>query len=191
MGFSLTLIILSLSNFSLYPDLISAAYQQTHHHLIVPGEVEVNLERGGAYGIYHINKNDESASHGIEIPPKITCSLISKTTKEVIHAVPDYVPTNRYRVGDQPRGFLVMSITVDQPGLYTFSCNSPKGMIEEKTHVALGPNYFWEFFKVARKIALPIFGSVSIFCGSFLVSLMLLIMGVLIKFLQHKKPDIQ
>lgn len=190
-GLVTSLIIFRQSDIRLYPTMIAGAYNLAKHQLIVPGEKDVNLKRSGAYGIYYIHKLRDPNYIELEIPPKIDCRIISKKTEEVIKAVPDYVKTNRYRLSDQSTGVLIMSIRVDQPGLYTFSCNSPKGIIEEKIHVALGPNYFWEFFKVARKIAMPIFGSVSIFCGSFLMSLMLLIMGVLIKFLQHKKPDIQ
>lgn len=189
-GFALSLTILSRSNVHFYPAMIASTYQRKQHHLMVPGEKEVNLEKRGAYGIYFITELDESASHKIEMPPMINCSLISKITKEEINAVPDYVVSNRYRDGDKS-GVLFMSITVDQPGIYKFSCNSSKGIIEEKIHVALGPNFFWEFFRVALKIALPIITSVSIFSGSILLSLLLLIIGVLIKFHQKKKPHIQ
>ena len=189
-GFTLTLIIFSRSDVHLYPAMIASAYQRKQHHLMAPGEKEVDLEKRGAYGIYYLNELDESASNEIEMPPMINCSLISKITKEKIHAVPDYVESNRYRVGDKT-GVLLMSITVDQPGIYTFSCTSSKGIIEEKIHVALGPNFLWEFFQIVLKTAVPIISSVSIFSGSFLLSLLLLITGVLIKFLQKKKPDIQ
>jgi len=190
-GLVTSLIIFRQSDIRLYPTMIAGAYNQAKHQLIVPGEKDVNLKRSGAYGIYYIHKLRDPNYIELEIPPKIDCRLISKKTEEVIKAVPDYVKTNRYRLSDQSTGVLIMSITVDEPGIYTFSCNSRNELNGEKIQVALGPNYFWEFLRVAWKMAGSLFGGVSILCGSLLLTFLFLITAVLIKLLQQKKPDNQ
>jgi hypothetical protein len=76
-----------------------------------------------------------------------------------------------------------MSLTVDQPGSYTFACHYQDGRGEPEIRVALGPNYFWEFLRVVWKISLPLLGGSSVLCGSFLLALLLLVIGFVIKIL--------
>ena len=188
-GFSLSLTILSRSNVHLYPAMIASAYQRTRHHLMVPGERDVNLTRSGAYGIYYVHELMDPGFTEEEILPAIDCVLISRTTENVFKAVPDYVKTNRYRESGQRIGVLVMSITIDDPGIYTFSCNCEDVLNGEEIHVALGPNYFWEFLRVAWKIAGPLLGGINILCGSLVMTFLLLVIGGLIKLLHKKKSE--
>lgn len=190
-GLVTSLVIFRQSDMRLYPTMIAGAYKQAKHQLIVPGEKDINLSRSGAYGIYYIHELRDPKYSESALPPKIDCKLISKNTEEVIKAVPDYVKTNRYRLSDQSTGVLIMSITVKKPGSYTFSCDYQDEINREEIHVALGPNYFWEFLRVTWKMAGPLFSGVSILCGSSLLSFLLLIVGVLIKLLQQEKPGIQ
>ena len=179
------------SNISRYPSLIANAYQDPRHRLIVPGDMEVKLTRTGAYGLYFEHDLTRSYYPEIKIPPAIDCTLTSKSTKTVIQAVPDYVKTNRYTTRGLYSGVLIMSITVEKPGNYTFSCDYKDGREEPELRVALGPNYFWEFLRVIWEISFPLFGSSCILCGSVTLSLLLFFSGIAIKVLNRGKSKTQ
>jgi hypothetical protein len=177
--------IFKISGVAMYPALIADAYREEQYHLAVPGVRDVKLTRAGAYGIYYEHSLVAAAvDPRTEMVPAIECSLISKSTGAKIVAGPDYVETNRYWSKEQGSlGVLIMSATVDQPDSYTFACNYQDGSTEPEIVVALGPNYFWEFLRVAGKISLPLLGGTSMLCGSVLLVLMLLVGGILINLL--------
>lgn len=174
-----------------YPKLITDAYKGSRHVLTVPGAKEVQLIRTGAYGIYFEHDLVSSIYPEIDIPPEINCALTSKVTGAVIDAVPDYVKTNRYRSRDLHAGVLIMSITVNKPGNYTFACDYHDLRNEPEFMVALGPNYFWEFLRVIWKIGLPVLGSCTISCGSVLLALLLLVMGIVFRTHNANKLEVQ
>jgi hypothetical protein len=175
------------ANIARYPTLIADAYRDTRHRLMVPGELKVKLTRTGAYGIYFEHNLVNSIYPEVEIPPEISCTLTSRETGARIEAVPDYVSTNRYTSKDLHAGVLIMSLTVEKPGAYTFACDYQDGRAEPEILVTLGPNYFWEFLRVAWKVGLPLLGGSSIFCGSLLLALLMLVSGIIIKLLRRKK----
>ena len=51
-GLLLAALLFKKTHLHQYPALISAAYQDTQHHLMVQGEMDLPLTRTGAYGIY-------------------------------------------------------------------------------------------------------------------------------------------
>lgn len=171
------------SGVTMYPALIADAYREQQHHLNVPGSRGVKLTRTGAYGIYYENSLVSAAvDPRVKVPPVIDCSLTSHSTGAKIEAAPDYVETNRYWSKDQGgTGVLIMSLTVDEPDTYTFACDYLDGSADPEIVVALGPNYFWEFLRVAWKISLPLLGGISILCGSVLVAMIMLVDGILVK----------
>lgn len=157
-----------------YPTMIADAYRQDQHHLTVPGSKDVKLTRTGAYGIYYEYSLVAAAVDHPEMPPAIDCTLTSKSTGAEASAVPDYVETNRYWSKEQGGlGVLIMSLTVAEPDTYTFACHYRDGRLEPEVTVALGPNYVWEFFKVAGKIGLSLAGALTTSCGSILVGLII------------------
>ena len=182
-------LILKRSTIGKYPSKITQAFSGAQHQLTVPGNRDVNLIRTGAYGIYYLDKLEDGNNFELEIPPAIDCVLISKSKDKVINAIPDYVKTNRYKVDDQTVGVLIMSITVDEPGLFTFSCGSRKELVGQEIQVALGPNHFWEFLRVTWMIAGPLFGGAGVFCGSLILTFVFLIAGGILKLLRLKKSD--
>ena len=146
-----------------YPALIADAYQDPQQHLTVPGDRDVKLTRTGAYGIYY---EYSLVAHPVDprtkMPPAIDCSLVSHSSGARIAAVPDYVETNRYRSREQDiSGVLIMSITVDKPDTYSFACHYQDGRSGPEIVVTLGPNYFWEFLRVAWKIGIPLLSGVG------------------------------
>jgi hypothetical protein len=180
-GVLVSILLFRSSGIGTYPALIADAYREEQHHLNVPGSVDVKLTRTGAYGIYYEHSLADSIYLDIGVPPVIDCSLTSKSTGTEVVAVPDYVTTNRYRSNDLHTGILIMSITVDQPDCYTFICNYQDGSKGPEISVAIGPNYYWEFIRIAWKIGLPFFGGVSLLCGSLLTALIIFLAGFFIR----------
>jgi len=79
-----------------------------------------------------------------------------------------------------------MSITVDDPGIYTFACQYPDGSLRPEIVVAVGPNLMWEFFNILAKAGGSILSGIAVFNLSVLVcSIILLIL--FIKRAQAKK----
>jgi hypothetical protein len=161
-----------------YPALIKRVIGEEQHHLRVPGSVVVNLTRTGAYGIYYENSLvSATVNPRLMIPPAIKCSLTSQSTGAKVNAVSDYIESNRYWSQDQGRYFvLIMSITIDKPDTYTFTCDYLDGRSEPEIPLALGPNYIWEFLKVTGKVALPLLGGTGVLCGSFLLAAIILLL---------------
>jgi hypothetical protein len=125
--------------------------------VVVPGSEQITFDKRGAYAVYYEYR---SVVDGVTFassvkPPELACSLTSRTSGTELHAAPDYVPTNRYATKDRERvGVLSHSITVDEPGAYTFSCRYPDGRSQPEVVMAVGPNLVWEFFGVAAKTVL-------------------------------------
>ena len=166
--------ILKNSGIGMYPAMIADAYGEDQHHLAVPGSKDIKLTRTGAYGIYYEYSLVSASIDLPPMPPKIDCSLTSKSTGAEMEAAPDYVETNRYGSKDRDRsGVLIMSITVDDPDTYTFACHYQDSSTEPEIVVALGPNYVWEFLGVAGKITLSLFGAMTTLCGSILIALII------------------
>jgi hypothetical protein len=161
-----------------YPALIKRVFGEAQHHLWVPGSVDVKLTRTGAYGIYYENSLvSATANPRLMVPPTIACSLTSKSTGAKVNAVSDYVESNQYWSQDQGRYFiLIMSITIDKPDTYAFTCDYLDGSTEPEISLALGPNYIWEFLKVAGKVALPLMGGTGVLCGSLLLAAIILLL---------------
>jgi len=166
-----------------YPAMIADAYRETQHHLAVPGASDVFLTRTGAYGIYYeYSLVDAAVDSRSELPPALKCSLNSKVTGKKVEAVPDFVETNRYwSKGKISTGVLIMSMTVDEPGKYTFDCSYSDDRKGPEIEVALGPNYFWEFLKVAWKIALPMLGAIVLLCSSSFMALVFFVVALVMK----------
>ena len=179
LGLMLSAWILIGAGFWKYPAMIEKAFSEEQHHLSVPGAKDVTLTRTGAYGIYYVYDLGPYRVEKPQVPPAIDCSLTSKSTGAITQAVPDYVETNRYGAEDQDRMWvLIMSLTVDKPDNYTFACRYQNDMHAPATTVALGPNYAWEFLRVAWKISLPLLGGTITFCGSVLLALLIVIVVV-------------
>ena len=168
--------ILKTSGIGTYATRIADTFGEAQHRLSVPGSRDVKLTRTGAYAIYYEYTPVYSSIDSPKRAPAIDCSLTSRSTGAKLEAVPDYVETNRYEAKNQDRiGVLIMSLTVDEPDTYTFACRYQNGRERPEISVALGPNYAWEFLKVAGRIGLSSLGGLTTFCGSTLVALTILV----------------
>jgi len=157
------------------PTRIKNIYSEERIQLSVPGSTVANLSRTGAYGIYYENKLVSSIQSDYEVTlPPVECSITSASSGEETKSVPDYVRTNQYWSKERGLGFLIMSITVDRPGSYSFACQYLNGRTDPKITVSLGPNYLWEPARVLGKAALLILAAAATFLGSILTALTLL-----------------
>ena len=139
--------------------------------VVVPGSAEINFPKAGAYAVYYEYR---SVFDGIGYirgirPPSIECQLTSIVTGEKADITPDYVEGNTYATQNNQRvGVLINSITINQPGIYNFSCEYVDGRTTPEIVLAVGPNIVWEFFNIAVKPIAAIILGVPVFvvaCG--------------------------
>jgi hypothetical protein len=165
--------ILIISKLSTYPTLIADAYKSPLQKVEVPGAVDLELSREGAYAVYY--EEQRGAYNDTERPPNLNCQLISKMTSKEIPLVADYVPTNRYATRDDRVGVLIYSTTVEDPGLHTLSCDYADGDLSPKLVLAVGPNYFFEFLRVAWNLGGSVLGGAGVLCASSMLAVVIAI----------------
>jgi hypothetical protein len=141
--------------------------------VVVPGSEEIVFAGNGAYAIYYEYRSvvDGAVYASSETPPALACTLTSKTTGADVGLVPDYVPTNTYSTKDRERlGVLIRSITIDEPGAYTFSCRYVDGSSQPEIVLAVGPNLDWEFFGIAARTLGTAAAGLAVLLGSGVVA---------------------
>jgi hypothetical protein len=137
--------------------------------VVVPGSEDITFAEGGAYAIYYEYRSvvDGAVYTASRTPPALVCSLTSKATGTDVGVVPDYVPTNTYSTKDRERvGVLIRSITIDEPGTYTFSCRYLDGSSQPEIVLAVGPNFVWEFFGIAARTIVTAAAGLAVLFGS-------------------------
>ncbi len=122
--------------------------------VVVPGSQDITFAESGAHAVYYEYRSvvNGTVYASSATPPALACTLTSRATGADVGLVPDYVPTNTYSTKDRERvGVLIRSITIDEPGTYTFSCRYADGRLQPEIVLAVGPNFVWEFFGIAAK----------------------------------------
>jgi len=144
--------------------------------VVVPGSKDITFAESGAYAVYHEYRSvvDGAAYASSETPPALACTLTSQATGADIGVVPDYVETNTYSTKDRERvGVLIRSITIDEPGTYTFSCRYTDSRSQPQIVLAVGPNFVWEFFGIAARSGVALTAGVVVLLGSGLVAIVI------------------
>jgi hypothetical protein len=137
--------------------------------VMVPGSKDITFAESGAYAVYYEYRSavDGTVYASSETPPTLVCSLTSKATGVDVGVVPDYVRTNTYSTKDRERvGVLIRSITIDEPGTYTFSCRYADGRSQPEIVLAVGPNFVWEFTSIAARTVLTAIAGLAVLLGS-------------------------
>jgi hypothetical protein len=172
-------LIYQLSDLRSFPSRLADIYREEQHSLEVPGSRQIQLNRPGAYGIYFQYSLVKAAAEPVQLPPELACRLDSLSGEE-IQGVPDYQPTNRYwsRQGGGP-ATLIQSISIEEPGLYEFSCQHPGDYGGPDLQVTIGPNYTWEFIRISLKVIPALVGIYLSLTIPVVVSICILITGLL------------
>jgi hypothetical protein len=157
--------------------------------VVVPGSADVTFPKKGAYAVYYEYRSviDGVSYTRDEYPPIMRCQLRSKATGIDVELEPTNVKGNVY-VTRNPNRAAVMykEISIDQPGIYTFSCQYTDGRTIPKSVMAVGPNIVWEFFNIAAKpLAASIGGAFAFLCAC---GLSLLIIGF-VAFKRHRSRN--
>jgi hypothetical protein len=143
-----------------FPNLPGALETIDIHNMtqvIVPGSANITFPKKGAYAVYYEHRSlvDGVRYINSKAPPPLNCSLTSKDNGKEVGVSPEYIEGNTYSTKDRERvGVHILSISMTEPGTYTFTCHYADEEAEPKVVVAIGPNIVWELFNiVARPIA--------------------------------------
>ncbi len=151
--------------------------------VVVPGSKEIHFSKKGAYAVYYEYR---SVVNGVtyltpKTPPALDCQLRSITSGKTASLTSDYVPSNTYSTkGDERIGVLMMSISMDQPGTYEFSCRYPNGGTKPAVVLAVGPNFVWEFFSAAAGTLEALLGGLVIFGGLSVLAVIILLIAYIV-----------
>ena len=157
----------------------------------VPGFGDVTFTRRGAYAVYyeHHSDLDGAAYTGSETPPDLACTLTSTATGAEVAIAPDYVKTNTYASKDRTRmGVLMSSITIDDPGTYTFACRYADGRSHPQAVLAVGPNFMWSFFGIVARPALTLAASLAVLLSSYLAAIAIAILVAVLRRRLARQP---
>ncbi|MGD9147933.1 MAG: hypothetical protein PVI80_20370 [Anaerolineae bacterium] len=158
--------------------------------VVVPGSEDITFAESGAYAVYYEYRSvmDGAVYASSEAPPALACTLISRATGADVGVVPDYVPTNTYSTKDRERvGVMLRSITIDEPGTYTFSCHYADGSSQPEIVLAVGPNFMWEFFGIAARTVLTAVAGAAVLIGSGAVAA---VVGLAIAVKRHQSKQV-
>lgn len=155
-----------------FPNLPGALETIDIHNMtqvIVPGSADITFPKKGAYAVYYEYRSlvDGAQYINAKTPPHLICSLTSNATAKEVGVSPEYIEGNTYSTKDQERvGVHIMSISMAEPGTYTFSCHYPDEETAPKVVVAIGPNIVWELFNIVARPIAAILGGLAVLIGS-------------------------
>jgi hypothetical protein len=158
--------------------------------VVVPGSAEVTFAESGAYAVYYEYRSvvDGVVYANSETPPALSCTLTSRATGAEVGVVPDYVKTNTYSTKDRERvGVLIRSITINEPGAYTFSCRYADGRSQPGIVLAVGPNFVWEFFGIAARSGVTLAAGAAALLASGLVAI---VVAIYVAIRRHRSQQV-
>ena len=167
------------------PALLGALEATGIHNLtqvIVPGSAEIHFPKAGAYAVYYEYRSvvDGVSYSRDERPPGLTCQLRSISTGEAVALAPTTVEGDMYTYPERA-GVMFRRISIDQPGVYNFSCHYTDGRTYPRIALAVGPNILREFLS---GIAKP---GAAVICGSLVLVLACGISMLIIGIVAYKR----
>jgi len=171
------------------PGSLNAIGVKNLTQVVVPGSADVSFPKKGAYAVYYEYRSviDGVSYARDEYPPIMRCQLKSKNTGEAVNLEPSNVKGNIYATQNPKRaGVMYKQISINQPGIYTFSCQYTDGRTIPQSVMAVGPNIVWEFFNIAVKpIAAILCGTIAfvLACG---ISILII---VFVAFKRHQQKN--
>ena len=172
------------------PGALEAIGVKNLTQVVVPGSADVSFPQKGAYAVYYEYRSviDGVSYARDEYPPIMRCQLKSKNTGEAVNLEPSNVKGNIYATQNPNRaGVMYKQISIDQPGIYTFSCQYTDGRTIPKSVMAVGPNIVWGFFNIAIKPLAAIFAGSLVFIIALGISILII---VFVAFKRHQSKNI-
>ena len=148
--------------------------------VVVPGSADIYFPESGAYAVYYEYRSvvDGVSYHVNGNSPSVRCQLKSKSSGGFVNLDYSTVEGDIYTYPDRA-GVMFKRISIDEPGLYNFTCQYPDGSTYPKIVMAVGPNLIWEFFNVALKpIASVLFGALAFVCACGISVLMIAFVAI-------------
>ena len=164
-----------------FPNLPGAIETIDIHNMtqvIVPGSADITFPKKGAYAVYYEYRSlvDGVQYINAKTPPSLICSLISNTTGKEVGVSPEYIEGNTYSTKDRERvGVHILSISMTEPGTYTFSCHYQDEGTAPNVVVAIGSNIVWELFNIVARPIAAILGGLVVLLGSAVIVLLVII----------------
>jgi hypothetical protein len=164
-----------------FPNLPGALETIDIHNMtqvIVPGSADITFPKKGAYAVYYEYRSlvDGVQYINTKTPPSLICTLISETTGKEVGVSPEYIEGNTYSTKERERvGVHLLSISVTEPGTYTFSCHYQAGKTGPKVVVAVGANIVWELFNIVARPVVAILGGLVVLLGSVAIAILFII----------------
>jgi hypothetical protein len=158
--------------------------------VVVPGSADISFPQKGAYAVYY---EYHSVIDGVsyareEYPPMMRCQLISRATGESVKLESTQVKGNIYATQNPHRAAVMYrQISIDQPGIYTFSCQYTNGETIPKSVMAVGPNMIWGFLNIAAKPIAAILGGTLAFVSACGISILII---SFVAFKRHQSKNI-
>jgi len=171
------------------PGALEAVGVKNLTQVVVPGSAEVSFPKKGAYAVYYEYR---SVINGMsyardEYPPIMRCQLRSKVTGEAVRLEHSNVKGNIYTTQNPIRAAVMYKqISIDQPGIYTFSCQYTNGAAIPRSVMSVGPNIIWGFFNIAAKPIAAILSGAFAFVMACWISI--LIIG-LVAYKRHQSKN--
>jgi hypothetical protein len=152
--------------------------------VVVPGSADIHFPESGAYAVYYEYRSviDGVSYYGDEYPISIRCQLRSKGTGENIKLDYSTVEGDIYTFPTRA-GVMFKRISIDQPGVYNFSCLYTDGRTYPKIVMAVGPNLILEFFNVALKPIAAMLCGIFAFVSTGVISMLII---AVVAFKRHK-----
>ena len=168
-----------------FPNLPGAIKTIDIHNMtqvIVPGSADITFPKKGAYAVYYEHRSlvDGVRYINSKAPPPLNCSLTSKDNGKEVGVSPEYIEGNTYSTKERERvGVHLLSISMTEPGTYTFSCHYQDEKIAPKVVVAIGPNIVWELFNIVARPVAAILGGLVVLLVSGLIAFLVIVVMVL------------
>ena len=150
--------------------------------VVVPGSGEIHITESGSYAVYYEyhSEIDGVSYKWSESLPDLRCQLISQETGSAVLLTPSITAGNIYTTYNPERaGVIFRLVSIDQPGVYDFSCQYQNGRSSPKVVMAVGPNFIIEFFNAVGKPIGTILISAFVFIWACAISLLIIIVVAL------------
>ena len=149
------------------PGALKAAGLHNLTQVVVPGSAEVTFPKAGEYAVYYEYRSsvDGVRYDGPERLASMDCRLTSQATGAHVALARSDMERHKYEM-EERAGVHMHSISIDQPGVYEFSCQYADGRACPQIVMAVGPNVALEFLNVAAKpVAAILCGGLAFVCA--------------------------